>query len=95
MGNRILLGSQQALKYTIITTHAQEIADAIATELKHTSTKLSGIGCYTKQEKDVLIAVVNKSQRSDVEKILARFDNTFSVAETANKVVGNFRIVKK
>ena len=95
VGNRILTGSQQALKYTIITTHAEEIANDISNELKHTSTRIIGYGSYTKEEKGVLIAVVNKSQRVDIEKILARYDNTFSVAETANKVMGNFRVVKK
>ena len=95
VGNRILMGSQQALKYTIVTTHAEEIANDISNELKHTSTRIIGYGSYTKEEKGVLIAVVNKSQRVDIEKILARYDNTFSVAETANKVMGNFRVVKK
>ena len=95
VGNRMLTGSQQALKYTIITTHAEEIARDIANKLKHTSTKISAVGSYTHQEKDVLVAVINKAQRADMEKILERYDNTFSVAETANKVVGNFRLVKK
>ena len=89
------MGSQQALKYTIVTTHAEEIANDISNELKHTSTRIIGYGSYTKEEKGVLIAVINKSQRVDIEKILARYDNTFSVAETANKVMGNFRVVKK
>lgn len=95
MGSWIISGAKQAYKYTIITTHGDEIAKEITTLLQHTSTKLQGVGTYSHLEKDVLICVINKHQANQLQRILEKYDNTFSLVETVNQIHGNFRIVKK
>lgn len=95
LGNVILQGSKQAYKFTIITTHADEISSEVLKTLRHGATKLSAIGAYKNEEKDVLICVVNKHQIVDFQNILKKYDNTFSFVESVSNTFGNFAKVKK
>lgn len=94
LGNVIIQGSKQAYKFTVITTHADEISDEILHTLHHGATKLSAVGAYKNQEKDVLICVVNKHQIVDFQNILEKYDNTFSFVENVGNTFGNFAKVK-
>ncbi|MBE6810459.1 MAG: YitT family protein [Ruminococcaceae bacterium] len=94
LGNVIIQGSKQAYKFTVITTHADEISDEILHTLHHGATKLSAVGAYKNQEKDVLICVVNKHQIVDFQNILEEYDNTFSFVENVGNTFGNFAKVK-
>jgi len=94
VGNQMLKGTKTAYKFTIITTHAEEIAKDITGILRHSATKLNAIGTYTNTEKSVLICVVNKHQLNDFEKILIKYDNTFSFCELVNETYGNFKFIK-
>ena len=95
LGNVIIQGSKQAYKFTVITTHAKEISDEVLHTLHHGATKLSAIGAYGNQQKDVLICVVNKHQIVDFQNILKKYDNTFSFVENVGNTFGNFAKVKK
>ena len=94
LGNVIIQGSKQAYKFTVITTHAQEISDDVLYTLHHGATKLKAVGAYQNQEKDVLICVVNKHQVVDFQDILKKYDNTFSFVENVGNTFGNFAKVK-
>lgn len=90
VGNYIIKGTKSAYKFTIVTTHADEITAEIFGVLHHSATKLEAVGAYTGQEKNVLICVVNKHQINDFQKILAKYDNTFAFHESINETFGNF-----
>lgn len=94
LGNVIIQGSKQAYKFTVITTHADEISEEVLNTLRHGATKLSAIGAYKHQEKDVLICVVNKHQIVDFQNILKKYDNTFSFVENVGNTFGNFAKIK-
>lgn len=94
LGNIIIQGSKQAHKFTVITTHADEISAEVLQTLHHGATRLSAVGAYKKEEKDVLICVVNKHQIVDFQNILAKYDNTFSFVENVGNTFGNFAKVK-
>lgn len=94
LGNIIIQGSKQAYKFTVITTHADEICVEILQNLHHGATKLSAVGAYKGEQKDVLICVVNKHQIVDFQNILAKYDNTFSFVENVGNTFGNFAKVK-
>lgn len=94
LGNVIIQGSKHAYKFTVITTHAQEISDDVLYTLHHGATKLKAVGAYQNQEKDVLICVVNKHQVVDFQDILKKYDNTFSFVENVGNTFGNFAKVK-
>ena len=94
MGNYILRGTKTAVKFTIITAHADEITEEIFRKLKHGSTKISGTGSFSNNPRDVLICVVNRHQIVEFQKILKKYDNTFSFSETVNETYGNFARIK-
>lgn len=94
VGNQILRGTKTAYKFTIVTTHPDEIVTEIRNILHHSATKINAIGTYTNAEKTVLICVVNKHQLSDFQTIISKYDNTFSFYEIANETYGNFKHIK-
>lgn len=94
VGNQILKGSKTAYKFTIITTHPEEITRDISEILQHSATRLHALGTYSKTEKEVLLCVVNKHQLYDFQRIIGRYDETFSFYELINETYGNFKHVK-
>lgn len=95
VGNHIIKGTKTAYKFTVVTTHPDEISREISDLLKHSSTKVAATGTYTNTEKWVLICVVNKHQLTDFQNIIAKYDETFSFYEVINETYGNFVNVKK
>lgn len=94
IGNIIIQGSKQAYKFTVITSHADEISEEVLHTLHHGATKINALGAYQNQKKDVLICVVNKHQIVDFQNILKKYDNTFSFLESVSNTFGNFAKVK-
>jgi len=95
VGNYIIKGTKTAYKFTIITTHADEIAEQISNKLRHSATKIEAVGAYSNTEKSVLLCVVNKHQIVDFKKILADYDSTFAFYEIISETYGNFKHIKK
>lgn len=94
IGNFIMRGIKSAYKFTVITSHAEEITNEIFHTLRHSSTRITGIGSYSNVSRDVLICVVNKHQLMDFQTILKKYDNTFSFSEVVNETYGNFAHIK-
>lgn len=94
-GSFILRGHKQASKFIIITNHAKEIEQDILEHLHHSATRISGYGCYTHQERDVMICIVNKHQLVDFENILKKYPDTFAFVETVDETIGNFSQTKQ
>ena len=90
VGNLLLKTTKTAYKFTIITTHENELVKEITQNLHHGCTKIDAIGTYTDTKKSVLICVVNKHQLNDFQKIVAKYDNTFSFHQVINETYGNF-----
>ncbi len=94
VGNYIIRGTKTAYKFTVITTHPDEIIEEVTQKLRHSVTRLSGQGGYTNTEKTVLLCVVNKHQLIDFKKIIDQYDDTFSFYELANETYGNFKHIR-
>ncbi|MBQ4154311.1 MAG: YitT family protein [Clostridia bacterium] len=91
VGNYIIKGTKTAYKFTVITTHPDEISKEILSALKHGVTKIAASGEFTKNEKAMLICVVSKHQLIDFKNIIDSYDDTFSFCETVNQTFGNFQ----
>ena len=65
VGNYLIKGTKTAYKFTVITTHADEIVTDVSNLLQHGATELKAVGTYTKTERSVLICVVNRHQLND------------------------------
>lgn len=94
MGNKIIKGTKTAYRFTIITTHPEEIMHDIQTILRHSSTKLNAEGSFSHGEKSLIVCVINKHQLLTLKDILSKYDNTFSFSETVNETYGNFKKIK-
>lgn len=94
IGDYIIKGTKTACEFTIVTSHAEEISSEISLTLKHSCTKISGIGGFSSGEKTVLICVVNNHQILDFQNILEKYDDTFAFSKTINATYGNFVKVK-
>ncbi len=94
IGNIVLKGTRTATKFTIITDRPNEIVNEIEKELKHGSTQIKAVGSYTKEEKSLIICIVNKHQIVSLQSILSRYENTFSFSEVVNETYGNFKKIR-
>ena len=94
LGSYIIQGSKSAYKITIITIHAQQIMEDIKNTIKHSSTKISAIGSFSQEKRDVIICVINRHQIFKISDILQKYDKTFSFLETINDTYGNFKKIK-
>lgn len=94
VGNTILKGTKSAYKFTVITTHAEQIAEQIKKQLRHSSTRLDAVGSYSGDGYTMLICVVNRHQLVDFQNILKGYDKTFSFCEQISETYGNFKHIK-
>ena len=93
-GNVILKGSRTACEFVIITSRPDEIEREILIVLKHSATKINGMGVYGKSEKSVLLCVVNKHQMVEFENIIKKYPETFAYVAPVNDTIGNFKKIK-
>ncbi len=94
VGNLLLKTTKTAYKFTIITNHKDEFIEEITQKLHHGCTQIDAVGTYTGTKKSVLICIINKHQLNDFQKIVSKYDNTFSYFEMVNETYGNFKHIK-
>ena len=94
VGNVLIKGTKNAYKFTLITSHPDEIIKEITTNLKHSATKIEVMGAYSGEGKTMLVCVVNKHQLNDFKNIIAKYPSTFAFSETVNETYGNFKYIK-
>ncbi len=94
VGNRIIAGLKHACKFTIVTDQCDELEYEITHTLKHSATRLHGVGIYKHHDKEVLICIVNTHQVADFERIIKKYPNTFVYIESVDQTIGNFVKVK-
>ena len=94
VGNLLLKTTKTAYKFTVITTHKEDLIRDITEKLHHGCTEIDAYGTYTGTKKSVLICVVNKHQLNDFQKIIAQYSDTFSYFEVVSETYGNFKNIK-
>ncbi len=94
VGNVIVKGTKAACKFTVITSHPDEITQEVQNTLKHGTTQISCVGGFSRDQKQILLCVVNKHQLVDFKMILNKYDDTFAFSENINETYGNFKRIK-
>lgn len=94
VGNLLLKTTKTAYKFTVITTHKDAFVAEITQKLHHGCTQIDAIGTYTNAKRSVLICIINKHQLNDFQKIVSKYDDTFSYFEVVNETYGNFKNIK-
>lgn len=89
-------GLEQAKSVMIITDHAEEIADAIHTQLGRTCTAMEGKGRISSSKKTILYCVITRIEVSTIRKIIHDTDGSAFVAiSDVSEIVGNHIKKKK
>lgn len=94
MGDWMLRGRRQALKFEIITQQPEKLADELMEKVHHGVTVVPAEGMYTHVEKNLVICIVNKHQVAEVERIIRKYDGTFAYIQTISNTIGRFVRVK-
>lgn len=90
-------GSKQSVQLFIFSSKPEVIADRIGNEIQRGVTIIKGTGWYTKQDNDILMAVVRKTQCQAVIRIVKQEDpKAFVSVNTVMGVYGKgFEVMKK
>ncbi len=94
VGSNIITGANRAVKFTIITAHPEQVTKDLLNHLHHGVTKVTAVGAYGNETRQVLLCVVNRHQIVDVRNVLKKYPDTFSYSETVNETYGNFKKIK-
>lgn len=91
VSEKMLKGNKEAVRFEIVTDNPQEIADEVIVKLGHSCTLISAEGCYTHNNKNILICIVNKHQIVQMKQILAKYPATFANVSNVSYTIGQFR----
>ena len=88
---RRMKSGREAVRFEIITDYPNEISQEIIQKIRHTTTLIPAKGMYAGRETNLLICVVNKTQVSQVARIIRKYPYTFSIIDPVSEVMGNFK----
>lgn len=95
VGDAIFKGVRGAVKFEVITTHAEEISNELFSTMRHGCTVLPAHGAYSNTDRAMLLCVVNRREIVDFERIIRKYDNTFAYLSPVNEIVGHFNRIGK
>ena len=95
VSDSMLKGGKSALKFEVVTEHADQLSQQIVTELRRSATVLHAEGMYSKTEKDLVICIINRKQISHFQRILKGFPDAFAYVSSVNEIMGNFKHITK
>ncbi len=85
----ILYGMNKSTMVTVITSHPQEIADALMEEVERGCTLLKSRGAYSKVDGESVICVVDRKQFYRAKRVIYGIDkNAFVIVSEAKEVYG-------
>lgn len=80
----------------IITNKADEISDYIITEVGRSATKLTGIGAYSGEEKEILLCVASKNEIPKIKNKVIEIDkDCFMIVTNVAEAIGEGFMTKK
>jgi uncharacterized membrane-anchored protein YitT (DUF2179 family) len=91
VSDTIIKGAGAALKFEIITSHPEELSREIMERLRHGCTRIPARGMYSGTETALLICVVSTRQRTELERIITRHEDTFAYCSHVRRTYGYFR----
>ena len=94
VGDSIIRGFREQVKFEIITKEYDAISHEIITELKHTATLIPAKGMYSGKDTDLLICVCHKFQVAKMQEIIGKYPGTFATLSAVSDTIGNFRHVQ-
>lgn len=93
--DRMMQGSKSALKFEVITEHAEEISKEIILQLGHGVTITPAEGMFEHRKKQLLICVINPRQIAKFTSIISKYPGTFAYVGSVNEIIGKFNKSEK
>lgn len=93
VGNAILQGGKEAVKFEVVTDWAEELSQRLIDELHHSVTTVPATGMYSHIGKQIVFCIVNKHQIVAFQNILKEFPGSFAYISTVRETMGNFKSV--
>ena len=92
----VLDGNKQSYQIMVFSAKNKEIGETVTTEVGRGATLLDGEGCYSHQQRQVLIIMVHKTDKPHVMQIIHRIDADafISVSKTQGVYGRNFEKLK-
>lgn len=83
-------GVGSALKFEIITDRPVELSGEIMEQLEHGCTQVPAKGMYSGKESSMLICVINRKQRVEMERIISKYEGSFGFCSPVKSTYGYF-----
>ncbi len=90
VSDTVFKGSRSAVKFEVVTTHPEEIAQELFATMRHGCTAIQVRGEYTHTDRSMLICVINRREVVEFERIIRKYDGTFAYFSGVNRIVGSF-----
>ena len=87
----MLKGASSALKFEIVTNKPTELAEEIMRELDHGCTQVPAKGMYSGTESSMLICIISKKQRVEIERIISKYEGSFGFCSPVKSTYGYFK----
>ena len=91
ISDSMLRGNKKALKFEVVTDRADELAEVLLRQMRHGVTVIPAEGMFSKQEKKLLVCIVNRHQIVQFQNILCRFPGSFAYVSEVTETMGNFK----
>ena len=88
-------GRKSALKFEVITEHAEEISTEIIETLGHGVTITPAKGMFEHKDKNLLICVIKQRQLSKFKDIIEKYPETFAYYGSVSEIFGKFNLGAK
>ncbi len=87
--DHVIYGGDVQKEAMIITSHPEEIASAVLSQLKHGCTAIEGKGMYTGQERTILIVIIRRHETNQLKKLILDIDaGAFMMLSDTSEVLG-------
>lgn len=90
VSDNILKGRATALKFEVITNDKDTLSSEIMNVTGHGCTSIPAFGMYEGAERTMLICIVNKRERVDIERIISKYPGTFAYCCPVKCTYGEF-----
>ncbi len=86
----MLKGAMSGLKFEIVTNKPAELSSEIMEKLDRGCTEIPARGMYSGAESSMLVCVIGKKQRVEMEKIISKYEGSFGFCSPVKSVYGYF-----
>ena len=86
----LLKGASSALKFEIVTNQPKALAEEIMKKLDRGCTQVPARGMYSGMESSMLICIISKKQRVEIERIISKYEGSFGFCSPVKSTYGYF-----